>query len=151
MAPPRALLTAWLRVLNFARHSPSWYRARVVEELAERRDAHNSLHRVTETADVIFSLCRARHDGCPVHGVPAFTLQRQGLIYAVMVTKFTVRWMFWKALAWWCGKSDWKHVSEVVNYGKDEKVKQVAARWSIDPEKAVQVARRMRWVWVPIP
>ena len=66
------MIQAWHRCLGMVRHQPAWYRARLQEELAERRLAkRGTLHHLSETADVIYASTRARADcGSSVASVP---------------------------------------------------------------------------------
>jgi hypothetical protein len=68
MRPPvNALLRKWHDKLSLSRQSPpSWYRGRLREELLERRNASCHMLKLSETADVFFTIIRARYNGFPI-------------------------------------------------------------------------------------
>ncbi|CCC14335.1 hypothetical protein SMACR_08922 [Sordaria macrospora] len=146
------LLNKWHAALSLPRQSPpSWYRARLLEELRELRSASTTLSRLSETADVFFSISRARYDGFPVRTLPPFSLARHGVPMVYMVAKFTLRWGFYRTAARLCGAKDWKSVREVINPLKDRKLGEVSARHGIDPDKFRNTGRMLRRVWPLLP
>ncbi|KAK3392206.1 hypothetical protein B0T20DRAFT_50122 [Sordaria brevicollis] len=146
------LLNKWHAALSLPRHSPpSWYRARLVEELHELRAASTAVSRLSETADVFFALSRARFDGFPIRTLPPFSLARHGIPMAYMVAKYTLRWGFYKTAARLSGSKQWKSVREVINPAKDHKLGEVSARHDIDPGKFREKGRMLRRVWPLLP
>jgi hypothetical protein len=149
------LISKWLTHLNLARQTPqAWHRARLREELLERRRAVTPLARLSESSDVFFTLHRARHDGFPIRRVPAFRLSQQGPVYAYMLAKYTLRWGFYRLVAMLCRGSRGQGrglVSEVVNPAKDSKLDEVARRHGFQAERFRRVGRRVRWVWPLLP
>lgn len=174
------LLRRWHNMLGLARQSPpSWYRDRVREELRERRSATTTWQRLSETADVFFSISRARHDGFPVQSSSSLLLfprrrpqpcphpgprswprsqlfagSRYPLVCAYMLVKYTSRWAFYRSAAFLCNTAatrKTKVVSEVVNPAKDHKLHEVALRHGIDPVEFVRVGRWLRMVWPLLP
>ncbi|RYO86278.1 hypothetical protein DL766_003323 [Monosporascus sp. MC13-8B] len=132
----RALLGCWYRVMGLPRHTPSWYRDRLREELRERREARTPFKKLSETADVFYIISRSRHDGHPIRDLPPFSL-RHLLIYPYMVGKLTLRWSFYRAAACLCraeARVDSSSVREVVNPAKDRKLYEVASRHYVDAE-----------------
>ncbi|RYP09916.1 hypothetical protein DL765_008288 [Monosporascus sp. GIB2] len=132
----RALLGCWYRVMGLPRHTPSWYRDRLREELRERREARTPLKKLSETADVFYIISRSRHDGHPIQDLPPFSL-RHLLIYPYMVGKLTLRWSFYRAAARLCraeARVDSSSVREVINPAKDRKLYEVASRHYADAE-----------------
>ena len=71
-------------------------------------------------------------------------------MYAYMIAKYTSRWGFYRTVAWASG-GDWRKVREVVNPGKEKKVREVALRNGVEEEKFGKVARRVRLVWPLFP
>ena len=146
-----ALLTRWHRFLALPRQtSLSWHIARLTEELEECRLAKTYLERLSETSDVYFVLSRARYDGCPIP-TSRFSLPSASvLVFAYMVAKLTLRWLFYRIAAWIC-KGDWRNVRVVINPKKGSKLEEVAVRHGIEKETFRRVAARLRWVWPLLP
>ncbi|KAF2030453.1 hypothetical protein EK21DRAFT_65488 [Setomelanomma holmii] len=145
------VLRSWLTGLRLAQQSPSWYRNRLREELQERRIAVTSLHRLSESSDILFSILRAQHDGHPVGTPPPFRLWRNSLVYGYMVTKYTSRWSFYRMAARLSRNADHRTIYEVVNPAKDEKLEEVALRHNIDPLKFRRTCCRLRRIWPLLP
>ncbi|KAI0431300.1 hypothetical protein F5Y09DRAFT_355095 [Xylaria sp. FL1042] len=147
----KTILYRWHKLLSLPRQSSSaWHRNRLREELAEYRAARSPLERLSETADVFFSLSRATYDGFPVHKLPRFAM-RHIPVYGYMLAKFTSRWLFYRALAFLCGAPYHVAVREVVNPDKDHKLDEVALRHHIDRRKFNLVGRRLRRFWPLFP
>jgi hypothetical protein len=114
-----ALLRQWHGMLGLSRQSPpSWYRDQLHEELQERKSAPTRLQKLSETADVFFSISRARHDGFPVRQLPPVVTSRHALIYADMLAKYTLRWQLYRTAASLCNAPRYDLVREVVNPSK---------------------------------
>ncbi|CAF9923680.1 MAG: hypothetical protein HETSPECPRED_005391 [Heterodermia speciosa] len=143
------LLQAWHRLLSLPRHPASFYPARLSEELIEQSEAVTVLEKLSETSDVFFAISRARYDGVPLEPLPAFTGYNM-LVYGYMIAKYTSRWGFYRTVTWASG-GDWRKVKEVVNPGKDKKVREVAGRIGVEEEKFGKIARRVRRVWPLFP
>lgn len=145
------LLSNWHSRLGLARHSKAWYRARLQEELHERRCEPAFWRRLSESSDVLYAISRARHDGCQLRRPPPFSLLRHGPLYLYFVCKCSSRWAFYRAAARLCGAPHWPSVREVVNPARDSKLRRVAARHGIDSARFVAVGRRLRRVWPLLP
>lgn len=146
------LLRRWYRFLNLPRQTlPSWYRQRLYEELQERRAAKTFWRRLSETSDVFFSISRAQYDGFPVRRLPPFVASRHSLLYAYMLSKYTLRWTFYRVVARLCNGSNHSSVREVVNPGKDLKLEEVASRHHMDLAKFCRIGRQLRRVWPLLP
>ena len=113
--------------------------------------ANTALERLSETSDVFFAISRARYDGFPVGRLPPVPVSRNVMVYAYMLGKYSLRWGFYRMVARICKKPDWRAVREVVNPRKDSKLREVATRHGIDPERFEWVGRRLRWVWPLLP
>ncbi|KAI1324809.1 hypothetical protein F5Y16DRAFT_402072 [Xylariaceae sp. FL0255] len=155
MARPKleTFLSRWHTLLGLPRQAPiSWHRARLHEELAEARSAKTALERLSETSDVFFAISRARHDGFPLDEaqfqLPRLNCFHHAAVYGYMLAKYSSRCAFYRALAFLCGAPSDARVREVVNPGKDEKLKGVALRHRIDPLRFVRVGRWLRRVWL---
>jgi len=146
------LLRRWHRMLGLPRQSPlSWHRHRLREELHERKTASTRIHRLSETADVLFTISRARYDGVNSWKLPPFVASRHLLVYAYMLAKYTLRWGFYRTAAVCCGAPTPRAVCEVVNPAKDSKLDEVSARHGIDVVRFRRAGRRLRWVWPLLP
>ncbi|OTB11314.1 hypothetical protein K445DRAFT_307234 [Daldinia sp. EC12] len=147
----KKILRQWHKLLGLRRQTPlSWHRDRLREELQERRDATRPLEKLSETADVFFSISRAKYDGFPVRTLPHFSVSHV-LVYAYMLAKYTSRWAFYRVAAFLCGAPNYGIVREVVNPAKDNKLDEVASRHHIDQREFKRIGRRLRRVWPLFP
>ncbi|KGO75991.1 hypothetical protein PITC_011480 [Penicillium italicum] len=145
-------LTWWFKMLNLQRQSHiSWHRARLREELCERRLAETGWQKLSETSDVLFSITRARYDGFPTRNPSCLTGLYSSPIYVYMLAKYTSRWSFFKAAALFCHARHWNRVQEVVNPSKDHKLTEVALRHNIDQKDFHRVSCRLRYIWPLFP
>lgn len=148
----RSSLMRWHRMLGL-RHQcpPSWHRERLREELHERRTATTNIHKLSEAADVFFTISRARYDGFSVGSLPSFVASRHAPVYTYMLAKYTLRWGFYRTAALFCRVPQPGAVREVVNPAKDSKMDEVSARHGIDAVQFRRVGRRLRRVWPLLP
>jgi hypothetical protein len=138
-------------MLNLPRQTPpSWYRARILEELTERRTAQTPFRKLSETSDVFFSISRSQYDGFPVRSLLTFKPTHTP-VYGYMLAKYTLRWSLYRVVAWACKADNWKSVNEVVNPAKDDKLDEVASRHRIDLVSFKRIASRVRWIWTLLP
>lgn len=144
------ILHQWHALLALP-HQPSaaWHRARLREELAERRTATTRLARLSETADVIFTISRARYDGHATRGLP----DASAAVLLYMGAKFSARWTFYRIVAFACGARGerLRRVREVVNPAKASKVDEVAERHGLDRVAFRRWAGRVRVFWPLLP
>jgi len=68
-----------------------------------------------------------------------------------MLGKYTLRWGFYRIAAFIRVGFRGRDVREVANPGKESKLREVAARHQIDPDKFVRVGSWLRWVWPILP
>ncbi|KAL4964408.1 uncharacterized protein BDV14DRAFT_200934 [Aspergillus stella-maris] len=171
-------LRTWHAHLSLPRISNrTWHLARLSEELAERAAANTRLSRLSETADILFTLSRASHDRvsiclrfhafftsnahAAVHAhshldnqhirYPPWSTSYDVLARFYMLGKFTSRWSFYQVAALCAGKREWRGVKEVVNPRKMSKVAEVAGRHGIVKEKFGRVCWWLLWVWPVLP
>ncbi|KAI1807830.1 hypothetical protein F4811DRAFT_549593 [Daldinia bambusicola] len=131
------LLRPWHKLLGLQRQPRlSWHRARLHEELLERRDAKVALAKLSETADVFFAMSRAQHDGFPVRTLPRFAA-RHVLVYAYMLAKYTSRWAFYRVAAFLCGAPGRGVVREVANPAKDVQARREPVTSGLAPVSVV--------------
>lgn len=145
-------LQRWLKMLNLPRQSQmSWHRDRLREELQESRLAVTRWQKLSETADVLFSISRAQYDGFPMRHISCFSSLRSTPVYMYMLAKYTSRWSFFKLAALFCNARHWNYVHEVVNPTKKHKLDEVALRHNIDRKKFRRITQRLRQVWPLFP
>lgn len=137
-------------MLGLPRQTKSWYRDRLKEESRERRLASTRCHKLSETADVFYIISRAQHDNYPLRQLPRFS-HGHLLVYAYLIPKYTLRWLFYRLASRLCGHADPLSVREVVNPAKSSKLHQVASRHGISPIEFRQVCLRLRFVWPLLP
>ncbi|EKV06529.1 hypothetical protein PDIG_77260 [Penicillium digitatum PHI26] len=148
----RAPLRWWFAMLNLQRQSyVSWHRDRIREELCERRIAESCWQKRSETADVLFSITRARYDGFSIRNPSCLSGIHSSPIYMYMLAKYTSRWSFFKVAAFFCNARHWNLVNEVVNPSKDHKLREVASRHEIDQKDFHRVSCRLRRIWPLLP
>ncbi|KAJ0415896.1 hypothetical protein BJY00DRAFT_317362 [Aspergillus carlsbadensis] len=141
------ILQKWHSLLALPRKTNlTWHRSRLLEELAERRSAITPLTRLSETADILFTVSRARHDGFALQFRAPWSRTYNGFAKFYMLGKFSSRWGFYRVAAYCVGKRDWRGVREVVNPRKGGKVQEVAGRHGIESEGFKRVCRRLLWV-----
>ncbi|OKL62234.1 hypothetical protein UA08_02343 [Talaromyces atroroseus] len=121
--------------IKYCQSQASWHQCRLREELQERRRAEAGWPKLSETADVLFSIKRAQYDGFPLRSLPSLAGIRVAPVYAYMVAKYTSRWCFFRAAAFACNVKDHSSVREVINPIRDHKVAEVACRHQIDPQR----------------
>ena len=148
----QSFLRPWYRMLGLKREAPAlWHRARLREELRECREAPTLILKLSEYSDVVFTISRADYDGFQIGKVPHFLTVRNFSVYAYMLSKFTMRWSFYRTLAYLCKVPHWRRVGEVVNPGRDVNLELVANRHGIDLENFKSVGRRLRRWWPLLP
>ncbi|KAJ5953023.1 uncharacterized protein N7479_011436 [Penicillium vulpinum] len=152
MSSPGYTLRLWFQILNLPRQShASWYRARLREELCERRLAETSWQKLSETSDVLFSITRAQYDEFPTRNPSCLSGVHSSPIYIYMLAKYTSRWSFFKVAALFCNARHWNLVHEVVNPSKDHKLTEVALRHEIDQKDFQRVSRQLKRIWPLLP
>ncbi|KAJ3544886.1 hypothetical protein NM208_g2791 [Fusarium decemcellulare] len=129
----RAVLR-WHGLLCLPKHPQSWYRARLREEFSERRLAVTACQKLSDTADVLYIISRAKYDGHVLKDLPRFSLSHLA-VYAYLLSKYTSRWQFYRVAVLLSGCRDLDSMREVINPTKDHKIREVACRHGIDPRK----------------
>lgn len=142
-----SFLRSWHRTLALPRQtSATWHRERLSEEITELNKAKGQIERLSEASDVVFAVSRAHHDGFLLNEpLPQFSSS----VYAYMLGKFTMRWVFYRTAAWFSGAQNVRNVREVINPTKNHKLAEVAARHGIKEERFVEVGERLRR-WFPL-
>jgi hypothetical protein len=141
----------WLRLPQ--QSTGAWYRARLKEERDELRHAATALQKLSESSDVLFAISRARYDGIMATPpqLPCNFAPRYALAYPCMLTKYTLRWSFYRRVALLCKVARYDFVCEVVNPSKDSKLDEVARRHGIDSGEFRRICAGLRRVWPLLP
>lgn len=123
------LVQRWIRRLSLTRQlSRTWHRARILEELQERRMAISTLQKLSETSDVLFSIYRAQHDGVFLRRLPLPLSFHHLPVCVYMIAKFSLRWLFFRMAALLSQEKNYRAVCEVINPSRNHKLVQVAVR-----------------------
>ncbi|KAJ5189987.1 hypothetical protein N7491_007972 [Penicillium cf. griseofulvum] len=138
-------LRLWFQTLSLPQQSHlSWHRARLREELCERRTAKTSWQKLSETSDVLFSITRSQYDGFIIRNPSCFSCLHSTPIY-LYITRRDGHFIKWSP------SSHWNLVHEVVNPSKDHKLIEVASRHAIDQKDFQRVIRQLRRIWPLFP
>ena len=141
------ILGIWHRSLGLAKYEPRWYRARLVEELAERRKSKSYLSKLSETCDVYYIIQRAQLDGYPLVRIKFNVYQIFPIIY--MVLKYSSRWGLYRI----CGILSRAEIPirEVINPLKSSKIKEVAMRSKVDFIRFEAIVKMALKFWPLLP
>ena len=146
------LLKGWYKSLGLIpQTSPGWYRDRLREELVERRYAETSWRRLSETSDIFFTITRAEYDGFSLRSSPSLSSTRYISVYMYMISKYSMRWLFYRAAAYMSGARRLDLMCEVVNLARDRKLEEMAQRHHLDPNSFKELGRQLRRVWPLLP
>lgn len=131
---------SWHTTLNMPKHDHAWHEKDLRDELTEYHEARGPLHTWSELSDVVYTYTRARWSGHDTiifpFSNPLFAL---GTLY--MIPKYTLRWKFFRTLGHRLDPN--LHITEVRNPEKDEKLRQIAVRYGIDPARFVEEAHAL--------
>lgn len=142
------LIHAWHDALGMRPHDEAWHQGDIADELRELQEARGLLHRWSELSDVAYTYTRAHWDGFRAIKRPIkFSLFFFGLLY--MFPKYTLRWWFYRV----AGRRTDPHarIHEVRNPRKEEKLRHIAEKNQIDPERFIHECKNLlRW-WPLLP
>ena len=129
------------------RHDLPWHEADIRDELNEFEEATGFIDRWSEASDVVYTYTRAGWDGYteikfPISKMNFYT----GLLY--MFPKYSLRAAFYRKLGRKLDKN--VKIREVRNPKKIEKLKYIAEKYHLDPEKFTEEAEKLmkRWVFL---
>ncbi|KAG4433807.1 hypothetical protein IFR05_010721 [Cadophora sp. M221] len=149
------VLKPWFRILALPRQTPkAWHTIRLAEEEREFLAATTLLERLSEESDRFFTIGRATHDGYLIGDQPAFSASwRNVLVYTYMFVKFSSRCAFYQTAAVLsrAGAGRWKPVRETMNPRRQFKLRTIAGRHGICPDRFEAVCWKLRWVWPLLP
>ena len=132
-------------MLDMPKNNLDWHKEDISDELKELEKAEGLIDKWSELSDVAYTYTRAHWSG---HTSIKYPLSKTnfyiGLIY--MFPKYTLRWKFYRVL----GKKFDKNIkiTEVRNPEKIEKLKVIAEKHNINPEKFTEEAKKLMGKWV---
>lgn len=163
-------LSKWHSFLSLKKQEPSWYAARLQEELFEHAATQpRTIARLSEKSDILYIISRAEHDGYPFAspkrslsppGIKIFGPRRNAHEYGYMIGKYTGRWVFWKTAAGISRKLDmnsnnskrWDRVNEVINPNRENKIREVANRHEgLNEKRFIRVCNTLRRIFWILP
>src|SRR3989344_1436986 len=150
------IIHKWHSILDMPKNDFAWHQKDISDELEELEEARGLINRWSELSDVVYTYTpadrgrRTNKKKTPLHKTIKYPLSKIsffiGLFY--MLPKYTLRWRFFRVL----GKKIDKNVkiTEVRNPKKIEKLKIIALKHNIDPEKLITEANKLmkRWIFL---
>jgi len=139
------IIHKWHSILDMPKNDFAWHQKDISDELEELEEARGLINRWSELSDVVYTYTRAYWSG---HKTIKYPLSKIsffiGLFY--MFPKYTLRWRFFRVL----GKKIDKNVkiTEVRNPKKIEKLKKIALKYNLDPERFTIEATRLMKKWI---
>lgn len=135
-----SLINKWHNMLDMPKYDEAWHKQDMADELAEYEEAHGFIDIWSELSDVAYTYTRAKWSGYNTIDFPlSRTLLPIGILY--MIPKYTLRWKFFRNLGHQFDRN--LNISEVRNSKKIEKLKVIAEKYNLDPEKFTQQAIRL--------
>jgi len=132
------LLNTWHDKLGMPKYNEEWHRQDMADELAEYEDASGFVDTWSELSDVVYTYTRAKWSGHTTIDFPLSKIKYFiGILY--MIPKYSLRWKFFRKLGHHFDKN--LNISEVRNPKKIEKLKTIAEKYNLDPEKFTQQAK----------
>jgi len=128
-------------MLDMKKYDLAWHKNDIQDELKELSEESNWLKRWSEYSDIAYTYTRARWTGYELKRPILLSRFSIGLIY--MFPKYTLRWLFFRH----AGRRFGKEVHEVRNPQKINKLKFIAERNGIDPDKFTQQCQKQLRYW----
>jgi hypothetical protein len=132
-------------MLDMPRKDFAWHQADILAELEELKEAKGFMNKWSELSDVAYTYTRAHWSGhkeikLPLRKIDFYT----GLLY--MFPKYSLRYIFYRVL----GKKIDKNIKlrEVRNPKKIEKLRHIALKYNLDPDKFTEEAKKLLKKWV---
>jgi hypothetical protein len=135
----------WHNMLNMPKYDEAWHRQDMADEIAEYEEATGLRDVWSELSDVAYTYTRAQWSGHISIPFPfSHTKYFLGLMY--MFPKYTLRFWFFRKLGHKFGKN--VQISEVRNPKKVSKLKVIAEKYNLDPERFSAEAKKMLHFWI---
>lgn len=141
----KKLINKWHSILDMPKNDLAWHEADVLDELEELKEAEGLIHKWSELSDVVYTYTRAHWSGHTEIKSPLSKINFYvGLLY--MFPKYSLRWKFYRVL----GKKFDKNIkiTEVRNPKKIEKLKIIALKYNLDPDKFTEEAKKLMKKWM---
>lgn len=134
------LINKWHDMLSMPKYDKEWHEQDMTDELAEYEEAHGLIDTWSELSDVAYTYTRSKWSG---HNTIEFPLSKTKLVIGLlyMFPKYTLRFKFFRDLGHQFDKN--LNISEVRNPKKIEKLKVIAEKYNLDPEKFTEKARAL--------
>ena len=143
----KTIINKWHSILDMPIKDYYWHQADVLEELRELEEAEGLINKWSELSDVAYTYTRAHWSGHTDIEFP-FTKTNFYIWLLYMFPKYSLRYGFYRVL----GKKIDKNVKlkEVRNPKKIDKLKHIALKYNLDPEKFTKEAKKLmrRWVFL---
>ena len=143
----KRIINYWHSVIDMPKKDFKWHEADISDELKEFEEAEGLINKWSELSDIVYTYTRAYWSGhktmeYPLSNISFFV----GLLY--MFPKYTLRWRFYRVLGRKIDKNI--KITEVRNPKKIEKLKIIALKHNIDPEKLIIEANKLmrRWIFL---
>ena len=141
------IINKWHSFLDMPKYDYDWHQADILEELKEYEEATGLINKWSELSDVAYTYTRGLWSGHVGISYPLAKVSFYiGLLY--MFPKYSLRYSFYRVL----GKKIDKNVKlkEVRNPEKIEKLKNIATKYNLDPDKFIEEAKKLmkRWVFL---
>lgn len=143
----KKLIQRWHSHLDMPKYDLEWHKQDVCDELEELKEAKGLICKWSELSDVVYCSTRAEWSGHKNIEYPFGKLSLLvGSLY--MFPKYMLRWKFFRVLGKRFDK-DLK-ITEVRNPQKVEKLKNIAEKYSLNPEDFKCEAQKLmkRWVFL---
>jgi hypothetical protein len=141
----KKLINKWHSILDMPKNDLVWHEADVLDELKELKEAEGLLNKWSELSDVAYTYTRAHWSGHTEIKLPLSKINFYvGLLY--MFPKYSLRYAFYRVL----GKKIDKNVKlkEVRNPEKIEKLKVIALKYNLDPDRFTEEAKKLMKKWM---
>ena len=143
-----ALLRRWHEMLNLSRQSSSfWYRNRIRKKLRKRRIATTFWQKFNEISNVFFFINRIQYDEFSIRKLFFFVVIDHVFVYVYMLTKFILRWNFFRTIVIIFNAFHCNLMREIMNFNKNQKFEKVALRHQIDSMKFRRIDCLLRQIW----
>lgn len=135
------LIGLWHSWLDMKKYDLQWHKDDLSDEMRELQSETEFVARWSEYSDIAYTYTRASWSGHKLDRPISLWHFVFGLVY--MFPKYTLRWLFFR----WAGRKLGVEIREVRNPRKQNKLATVAERYTVDPEKFVEVCQNQLRYW----
>jgi len=138
------IIHLWHSMIDMPKKDIDWHRKDISDELTELAEAKGFVNIWSEFSDVAYTYTRAKWSGHKMKRPINLFLLNIGFLY--MIPKYTLRWHFYRLVG---KKFDKKlELREVRNPKKIEKLKHIAGKYNLDPDKFQERCVKLAKYWV---